>query len=78
MISKYFNSLTIHFYSALLLSILAILISNVSVLVTYFIVLFILLPLYYTYYRRVSHMTTEEIVEKFGFENNKFLDCTDE
>ena len=74
---KYINSLTIHFYLAILFAFITILIvDNISLAIT---CLFVFaLPIWFTFYNRVKDMTSEEISEKFGFKGNKFLDCTDE
>ena len=74
---KYFNSLTIHFYLAILFAFITVLIvDNISLSTT---CLFVFaLPIWFTFYNRVKDMTSEEISEKFGFKGNKFLDCTNE
>ena len=74
---KYINSLTIHFYLAILSAFITVLIvDNISLATT---CLFVFaLPIWFTFYNRVKDMTSEEISEKFGFKGNKFLDCTDE
>ena len=74
---KYINSLTIHFYLAILSAFITVLIvDNISLATT---CLFAFaLPIWFTFYNRVKDMTSEEISEKFGFKGNKFLDCTDE
>lgn len=74
---KYINSLTIHFYLAILSAFITVLIvDNISLATT---CLFVFaLPIWFTFYNRVKDMTSEEISEKFGFRGNKFLDCTDE
>ena len=51
---------------------------NVSLVTLCLFGLFIVLPLWFTFYNRVKDMTSEEISEKFGFKGNKFLDCTNE
>ena len=74
---KYINSLTIHFYLAILSAFITVLIvDNISLSTTCFLVF--ALPIWFTFYNRVKDMTSEEISEKFGFKGNKFLDCTDE
>lgn len=74
---KYINSLTIHFYLAILFAFITILIvDNISLATTCLLVF--ALPAWFTFYNRVKDMTSEEISEKFGFRGNKFLDCTDE
>ena len=74
---KYINSLTIHFYLAILSAFITILIvDNISLATTCLLVF--ALPIWFTFYNRVKDMTSEEISEKFGFKGNKFLDCTDE
>ena len=74
---KYINSLTIHFYLAILFAFITILIvDNISLATTCLLVF--ALPIWFTFYNRVKDMTSEEISEKFGFKGNKFLDCTDE
>lgn len=74
---KYTNSLTIHFYLAILFAFITILIvDNISLATTCLLVF--ALPIWFTFYNRVKDMTSEEISEKFGFRGNKFLDCTDE
>lgn len=74
---KYFNSLTIHFYLAILFaSITILMVDNISLATTCLFVF--VLPIWFTFYNRVKDMTSEEISEKFGFKGNKFLDCTDE
>ena len=77
MLHKYINSLTIHFYLAILSAFITVLIvDNISLATT---CLFVFaLPIWFTFYNRVKDMTSEEISEKFGFRGNKFLDCTDE
>ena len=74
---KYINSLTIHFYLAILSAFITILIvDNISLAIA---CLFVFaLPIWFTFYNRIKDMTSEEISEKFGFKGNKFLDCTDE
>ena len=74
---KYINSLTIHFYLAILSAFITVLIvDNISLATT---CLFVFaLPIWFTFYNRVKDMTSEEISENFGFRGNKFLDCTDE
>ena len=74
---KYFNSLTIHFYLAILFAFITVLVvDNISLATT---CLFVFaLPIWFTFYNRVKDMTSEEISEKFGFKGNKFLDCTNE
>ena len=77
MMHKYFNSLTIHFYLAILFAFITILIiDNISLATTCLLVF--ALPIWFTFYNRVKDMTSEEISEKFGFKGNKFLDCTNE
>lgn len=74
---KYINSLTIHFYLAILSAFITVLIvDNISLATTCLLVF--ALPIWFTFYNRVKDMTSEEISEKFGFRGNKFLDCTDE
>ena len=74
---KYINSLTIHFYLAILLAFITILMAdNISLAATFLLVFAI--PIWFTFYNRVKDMNSEEISEKFGFRGNKFLDCTDE
>lgn len=77
MMHKYFNSLTIHFYLAILLAFITILIVDNIFLATTCLLVFTL-PIWFTFYNRVKDMTSEEISEKFGFKGNKFLDCTNE
>lgn len=77
MMSKYFNSLTIHFCLGILSAFIVILIADNISLATICLGT-IALPIWITYYNRVKDMTSEEISEKFGFKGNKFLDCTDE
>ena len=74
---KYFNSLTIHFYLAILFAFITVLVvDNISLATT---CLFVFaLPIWFTFYNRVKDITSEEISEKFGFKGNKFLDCTNE
>lgn len=74
---KYFNSLTIHFYLAILFASIAILMADNIFLATMGLFIFVL-PIWFTFYNRVKDMTSEEISEKFGFRGNKLLDCTDE
>ena len=77
MMHKYINSLTIHFYFAILSAFIVILIvDNISLATTCLLVF--VLPIWFTFYNRVKDMTSEEISEKFGFKGNKFLDCTNE
>ena len=79
MMCKYTNSLTIHFCFAILSAFIVIMImDNVSLVTLCLFGLFIVLPLWFTFYNRVKDMTSEEISEKFGFKGNKFLDCTNE
>ena len=74
---KYINSLTIHFYLAILSAFITVLIvDNISLATTCLLVF--ALPMWFTFYNKVKDMTSEEISEKFGFKGNKFLDCTDE
>ena len=74
---KYFNSLTIHFYLAILFVFITVLVvDNISLATTCLLVF--ALPIWFTFYNRVKDMTSEEISEKFGFKGNKFLDCTNE
>ena len=76
---KYFNSLTIHFCLSILSTFIGILIvDNISLVTLCLFGLFIILPIWFTFYNRVKDMTSEEISEKFGFRGNKFLDCTNE
>lgn len=77
MMHKYFNSLTIHFYLAILSAFITILIVDNMYLATICLLVFAL-PIWFTFYNRVKDMTSEEISEKFGFKGNKFLDCTNE
>ena len=74
---KYFNSLTIHFYLAILFASIVILMADNIFLATTCLFVFAL-PIWFTFYNRVKYMTSEEISEKFGFKGNKFLDCTNE
>ena len=74
---KYFNSLTIHFYLAILFASIAILMAENIFLATTCLFVFAL-PIWFTFYNRVKDMTSEEISEKFGFKGNKFLDCKNE
>lgn len=75
--SKYTNSLTIHFCFGILSAFIVILIAdNISLATTCLLVF--ALPIWFTFYNRVKDMTSEEISEKFGFKGNKFLDCTNE
>lgn len=77
MMHKYINSLTIHFFFAILSAFIVILIAdNISLATTCLLVF--ALPIWFTFYNRVKDMTSEEISEKFGFKGNKFLDCTNE
>ena len=77
MMHKYINSLTIHFYLAILFAFITVLIvDNISLATTCLLVF--ALPIWFTFYNRVKYMTSEEISEKFGFKGNKFLDCTNE
>ena len=74
---KYTNSLTIHFYLAILFAFITVLVvDNISLATTCLLVF--ALPIWITFYNRVKDMTSEEISEKFGFKGNKFLDCTNE
>ena len=75
--SKYTNSLTIHFCLGILSVFIIILIADNISLATACLFVFAL-PIWITYYNRVKDMTSEEISEKFGFKGNKFLDCTNE
>lgn len=77
MMSKYFNSLTIHFCLGILSAFIVILVADNISLATIWLLVFAL-PIWFTYYNRVKDMTSEEISEKFGFRGNKFLDCTNE
>lgn len=77
MMHKYINSLTIHFYFAILSTLITILIVDNISLATICLLVFAL-PIWFTFYNRVKDMTSEEISEKFGFKGNKFLDCTNE
>ena len=77
MMSKYFNSLTIHFCFGILSAFIVILISDNIFLATTCLLVFAL-PIWFTFYNRVKDMTSEEISKKFGFKGNKFLDCTNE
>ena len=72
---KYFNSLTIHFFFAILFASIAILMADNIFLATICLLVFAF-PIWFTLYNRVKDMTSEEISEKFGFKCNKFLDCT--
>ena len=74
---KYINSLTIHFWFAILSAFITVLIVDNISLATMCLLVFAL-PIWFTFYNRVKDMTSEEISEKFGFKGNKFLDCTDE
>ena len=77
MMYKYINSLTIHFFFAILSAFITVLIvDNISLATTC--LLAFVLPIWFTFYNRVKDMTSEEISEKFGFKGNKFLDCTNE
>ena len=79
MMRKYTNSLTIHFCLNILFTFIVIMImDNVSLVTLCLFGLFIVFPLWFTFYNRVKDMTSEEISEKFGFKGNKFLDCTNE
>ena len=74
---KYFNSLAIHFYLAILFAFITVLVvDNISLATTCLLVF--ALPIWITFYNRVKDMTSEEISEKFGFKGNKFLDCKNE
>ena len=75
--SKYTNSLTIHFCLGILSVFIIILIADNISLATACLFVFAL-PIWITFYNRVKDMTSEEISEKFGFKGNKFLDCTNE
>lgn len=77
MMHKYINSLTIHFWFAILSAFITILIVDNMYLATTCLLVFAL-PIWFTFYNRVKDMTSEEISEKFGFKGNKFLDCTNE
>ena len=77
MMHKHINSLTIHFCFAILSAFITVLIvDNISLATTCLLVF--TFPIWFTFYNRVKHMTSEEISEKFGFKGNKFLDCTNE
>ena len=77
MMHKHINSLTIHFCFAILSALITILISdNISLAMTCLLVF--AFPIWFTFYNRVKDMNSEEISEKFGFKDNKFLDCTNE
>lgn len=77
MIHKYINSLTIHFCLGILSAFITVLVvDNISLAIACLLVF--ALPIWFTFYNRVKDMTSEEISEKFGFKDNKFLDCTDE
>lgn len=72
-VKKYINSFSLHFYA--IVSVVVFLLSfqevtKTSLCVTFF----ILLPLVLAYLYRIKNMKEEEIVEKFGFTGNKFLD----
>lgn len=74
---KYFTSISVHFYVAMLFSVITVLLADTSLKMVGAGIL-ICLPLWYSYYKRVKDMSSEEISKAFGFKGNKFLDCTEE
>lgn len=70
---KYINSFSLHFYIIVAL-VMFILSFEEPSLCTWLIAVLLLLPLILSYLYRIKNMPEEEIVEKFGFKGNKFLD----
>lgn len=75
--ASYFTSISVHFYVAMLFSIITVLLADTSVKMVGAGIL-ICLPIWALYIHRVKDMTPEEISKAFGFHGNKFLDCTEE
>lgn len=71
---KYINSFSLHFYAICFLVCFFLSIEEATIYTWLVVVLLLLLPLVLSYLYRIKDMTEEEIVEKFGFTDNKFLD----
>lgn len=76
--SKYFTSISFHCYVAMFFSIITVLLAEDASFKMVGAGILICLPLWYSYYKRVKDMSSEEISKAFGFYGNKFLDCTEE
>lgn len=70
---RYINSLSLHFYAIALIVFLLLCTKEISIC-TLLVTILLLLPLVLSYLYRIKDMSEEEIVEKFGFTGNKFLD----
>jgi len=70
---KYINSFSLHFYAILAL-VMFVLSFEEPNLYTLLVTFLLVLPLILSYLYRIKNMTEEEIVERFGFKGNKFLD----
>lgn len=73
----YFTSISIHFYLALFVSIITVLLADTSVKMLGG-GLLVCLPIWILYIHRVNDMSPEDISKAFGFYSNKFLDCSHE
>lgn len=70
---KFINSFSLHFYAIALIVFLLLCTKEISIC-TLLVTFLLLLPLVLSYLYRIKDMTEKEIVEKFGFNGNKFLD----
>lgn len=74
---KYFTSISIHFYIAMMFSIITVLLADTSVKMTGAGIL-ICAPIWIFYLYRVSDMSSDEISEAFGFKGNKYFDVSED
>lgn len=74
---KYFTSISVHFYIAMMFSIITVLLADTSLKMVGAGIL-ICAPIWILYLHRIDGMNSDEISEAFGFKGNKFLDVTEE
>lgn len=74
---KYITSISVHFYIAMMFSIITVLLADTSLKMVGAGIL-ICAPIWIFYAHRVKRMSPDEISEAFGFKGNKYFDISEE
>lgn len=74
---RYFTSISVHFYIAMMFSIITVLLADTSLKMVGAGIL-ICAPIWIFYLHRIDGMSSDEISEAFGFKGNKYFDISEE
>lgn len=74
---KYFTTISIHFYIAMMFSIITVLLADTSLKMVGAGIL-ICAPIWIFYLHRIDGMSSDEISEAFGFKGNKYFDVSED